>query len=348
VKPIERVARSVDAFQQRHTVTAVLYGVVKKYGDDNAGILVANLAYSAFVAIFPLLLVLITILALVLASDPSARARLVGSTFSQFPLVGSALSRNIHTLKRSSAIGLVVGLLGLLWGSIGLAQSGQFTMAEIWNLEGPDRPSYRDRLLRGAGFLGVMATGMIVTTFLAGFGTFGRHDVVLGLVGEGLAALVNVGQYLLAFRTLTPKMVDTPSLVPGAIVGGVAWTLLQALGGYLIGHDLRHDSALYGTFGIVLGLVAWLYLGARIAIYAAELNTVLAQHLWPRGLVQPPSTEADQRSMAAQATKNRRRPEQRVHVGFVERAMTQRQWLHEQSDPQKPPPADPQPPRRTK
>lgn len=313
MQPIERAARCVDAFQQRHTVTAVLYGVVKKYGDDNAGVLVVNLAYSAFVAIFPLLLVLVTIVALVLASDPSARARLVRSTFSQFPVVGSALSHNIHTLKRSSTIGLAVGLLGLLWGSTGLVRSGQFAMAEIWNLEGQDRPSYRDRLRRGAGFLAVMATGLVVTTFLASFGTFGRHNVVLGLVGEALATLVNVGQYLLAFRALTPKKVGTPSLVPGSIVGGIAWTLLQALGGYLIGHDLRHDSALYGTFGIVLGLVAWLYLGARIALYAAELNTVLARHLWPRAMVQPPSTEADQRSMAAQATTNHRRPEQRVH-----------------------------------
>ena len=41
---------------------AFVFGVVKKYGDDNGGVLVSNLAYSAFVSIFPLLLVLVTIL----------------------------------------------------------------------------------------------------------------------------------------------------------------------------------------------------------------------------------------------------------------------------------------------
>jgi YihY family inner membrane protein len=330
MNPIERTARRLDAFQQRHTVTAVLYGVIKKFGDDNAGVLVANLAYSAFVAIFPLLLVLVTILALVLASDPGARQRLLHSTFSEFPLVGSTLSHNIHTLKKSSSVGLAVGLLGLLWGSTGLAQSGQFTMAQIWNLEGPDRPNYLTRLLRSLGFLAVIGVGLFVSTFLAGFGTFGRHNLWLGIVGEVLAASVNVGQYLLAFRVLTPKKVPTRPLVPGAVVGGIGWTILQAAGGYLVGHDLRNDSAVYGTFGIVLGLVAWLYLGVELSVYAAELNTVLARRLWPRGMVQPPLTEADQRSMAAQATENRRRPEQRVHVGFVEEAKTQRQWLDEQ------------------
>jgi len=343
MNPIERTARRLDAFQQRHTVAAVLYGVMKKFGDDNAGVLVANLAYSAFVAVFPLLLVLVTILALVLASDPSARQRLLHSTFSEFPLVGSTLSHNIHTLKKSSSVGLAVGVLGLLWGSSSLAQSGQFTMAQVWNLEGPDRPNYLTRLMRSLGFLAVIAVGLIVTTFLAGFGTFGRHNLWLGIVGEVLAASVNVGQYLLAFRVLTPKKVPTRQLVPGALVGGIGWTILQAAGGYLVGHDLRNDSAVYGTFGIVLGLVAWLYLGVELSVYAAELNTVLARRLWPRGMVQPPLTEADQRSMAAQAIENRRRPEQRVHVGFVEEAKTQRQWLDEQQAEPEPAPT-PTPP----
>jgi uncharacterized BrkB/YihY/UPF0761 family membrane protein len=69
-------------------------------------------------------------------------------------------------------------------------------------------------------------------------------------------------------------------------------------------------------FGIVLGLYAWVYLMTEVTVYAAELNVVLANHLWPRSMVQPPLTDADRRSLAAQATQNRRRPEQRVEVSF--------------------------------
>lgn len=146
-------------------------------------------------------------------------------------------------------------------------------------------------------------------------------------MSEVLAVLVNVVMYFLVFRVLTPKAVNRRKLLPGAVVGGVAWTILQAVGGYLIGHDLRHDSVTYGVFGIVLGLLAWIYVGSEITIYAAEFNTVLARHLWPRGMVQPPLTEADQRSMALQATQNQRRPEQEVSVGFNTPAMSQREWL---------------------
>ncbi len=59
MNPVERGIRRVDLAQQRHTPLAFVFGVVKKFGDDNGGVLVSNLAYSAFVSIFPLLLVLV-------------------------------------------------------------------------------------------------------------------------------------------------------------------------------------------------------------------------------------------------------------------------------------------------
>ena len=118
----------------------------------------------------------------------------------------------------------------------------------------------------------------------------------------------------------------------GAVVGGIGWTILQAVGGYLIGHDLKNDSTTYGTFAVVLGLVAFIYLGCQVTMYAAELNAVLARHLWPRGLVQPPLTQADQRSLALQATQNRRRPEEEVSVDFTVPALTQSEWLSSRED----------------
>ena len=84
----------------------------------------------------------------------------------------------------------------------------------------------------------------------------------------------------------------------------------------MVGHYLKNDNAVYGLFGIVLGLLAWVYLIVELTVYSAELNVVLLRRLWPRAIVQPPLTEADRRSMAAQAEQNQRRPEQRVEVSF--------------------------------
>src|SRR5206468_3285290 len=82
----------------------------------------------------------------------------------------------------------------------------------------------------------------------------------------------------------------------GVLVAGIAWTGLQALGGYLVAHQLHHASQVYGFFGVVLGLVSWIYLLAQITIYSAELSAVRVQRLWPRSIVQPPLTPEDEKA----------------------------------------------------
>jgi hypothetical protein len=124
--------------------------------------------------------------------------------------------------------------------------------------------------------------------------------------------------YLGAFRVLTPKGVPAGQLLPGAITGGILYTVLQSLGTWLVHHYLHSDSV-YGVFATVLGLIAWIYLAVEITVYSAEINVVLTRRLWPRAIVQPPLTEADRASMALQALQNQRRPEQHVEVTFHDR-----------------------------
>lgn len=113
--------------------------------------------------------------------------------------------------------------------------------------------------------------------------------------------------------------------MPGAVAGGVAWTVLQALSTYLVHRFLRSDSV-YGVFATVLGLLAWIYLGVEItvyaaetSVYAAETSVVLARRLWPRSIVQPPLTRADRAVLAAQALQNQRRDNQHVDVSYDDR-----------------------------
>ena len=133
-----------------------------------------------------------------------------------------------------------------------------------------------------------------------------------------VTAAFNVGMYLGAFRVLTPKGVPTGKLLPGAITGGILYTVLQSFGTWLVHHYLHSDSV-YGVFATVLGLIAWIYLAVEITVYSAEINVVLTRRLWPRAIVQPPLTEADRASMALQALQNQRRPEQHVEVTFDDR-----------------------------
>jgi YihY family inner membrane protein len=315
MNPIEKAVRRVDAVQQRHKAPAFVVGLIKKYGDDNGGVLVANLAHSGFVSLFPLLLVLVTLLGLVASNNPAFRHQVLDAVAHQVPIIGNQLTGSVQQLRRSSIIGLIVGLIVLTWGATGLAQAGLFTMEQVWNLPGPARPGYFQRLGRAVVFLAVLGFGVVVTTVLTSLGLYAHGPGALDVAGEILVGAVNLGMFFLSFRVLTPKGVPTRKLVPGAAAGGLAWTVLQALGTYVVGH-LRETDAAYGAFATVLVLLGWISLSVAITVYAAELNVVLARRLWPRSIVQPPLTEADRAVLAAQALQNQRRDDQRVHVSY--------------------------------
>ncbi|MCU1466075.1 MAG: YihY/virulence factor BrkB family protein [Actinomycetia bacterium] len=312
----ERILRRVDAFQQRNRPVGFVFAVVKKFGDDRAGMLAALMSYYGFLALFPLLLLLVTILGFALRGNPSLQDRVLRSTLSDLPIIGDQLRTNIHSL-RASPVATVVGVVGLLWGSLGVTQAAQFAMAQVWNVQGKDRPGFVTRLVRGLLFIGTLGLGIALTTLLAQVGAFSAGQAMwLRVVSIAGGVALNIGLYVVAFRVLTPKQIELRALVPGAVLGGIGWTLLQFLGTYLVDHQLKHTSQVYGVFAVVLGLVAWLYLNAQLTMYAAEFNVVRARHLWPRTLLQPPLSAADRVVLRDIAKQEARRPEQTVMVGF--------------------------------
>lgn len=285
---IREVLAAVDRWQQRRPWTAFPLAVVSKFGRDRGGSLAALLAYYGFLSLFPLLLVAITVLGYVLAGDASLRNSLESSILGRFPVIGDQLHANVDHPLTGHPLGLAVGVAGLLWGSLGVTQAGQYAMAQVWDVPDEMRPGFVARAVRGGAFLGVLAVSAVVTTGLSGLASFDSGTpVAASVAGPVLATAANVGLYLLGFRVLTPAGIPTRQLWPGAVVGGLGWEVLQVVGGYLVGHQLRHASAVYGLFGLVLGLISWIYLGAQLSLYAAEVNVVAARRLWPRSLLQP-------------------------------------------------------------
>jgi YihY family inner membrane protein len=316
VNVVERAVRATDRAQQRNPPAAFAFGLIKKFGDDRGGALCALLAFYGFLSLFPLLLLLVTVLGFLGGNEHSLVHRVESSAFSQFPIVGTKLSTNIHALRDRSVLGLVVGILGVLWGSQGAMQTAQFAQAEIWNVPGVVRPSFWARLGRTACMILVLGTFLLASTVLAGIVTIGHHGALAAVGAVALSVCLNIVLFCVAFRVLTPRQIPWRNLMPGALAGGAAWTVLQYLGGILVEHSLRNTSKEYGTFALVLGLVGFLYIAAQISVYAAELNVVRARHLWPRSLVQPPLTSADKEVLSSLALEGKRRPEQYVATGF--------------------------------
>jgi uncharacterized BrkB/YihY/UPF0761 family membrane protein len=131
---VMRALLAVDKAQRSNGVAAFAFGLIKKYGDDNGGSLAALLTYYGFLSVFPLLLVLVTILGIVAGTHAALEKHIVDSALAQFPVIGNELGKNIKTLHDNSPAGLTVGILGLIWGGSGVCQSAQYTMAQVWNI----------------------------------------------------------------------------------------------------------------------------------------------------------------------------------------------------------------------
>jgi len=293
---IERAARTADALQQRHAWLAFPVAVWKKFGDDQAGNLAALIAYSAFVAIFPLLLVLVTVMDIVLKNNPELK-KTVLNALANYPAIGP-LEQSIGRLNQTG-IALVVGLVGTFIGTLGIANSLQNALNSAWEIPFARRPKFPWSWLRSAALIVGVGTGFIATTILSGLAA-GTGRVLLGadssVPAYAVSLVLNFGLFWLAFRLATANEITWRQLWPSAAISAVLWQILQAFGGYFLSHQLAHASPLYGTFAFVLGLIAWLYLQAQLTLYAVEINVVRAYRLWPRSLAPPPYTEQDRRA----------------------------------------------------
>ena len=321
MKAIDRSMATVDSWQRSHRLTAVAYGVAKKFGDDNANQFVVGLGWYGFVAIYPLLLVVTTVLGFIGAA--SLGHHLV-STLHEFPVVGTQFNpgRGSSSLH-GSTVGLVIGLLGLLYGAQGVTQTAQQAMLRVWNIPQLDAPGFLPRLGRSLAGLATIGGAFVLNAATATFAvSSGLGYPVRGLVLLGMVAM-NMAFYLLAFRVLTPTHVGTLALLPGASLGAIGFTFLITLGAGLVEHQVKHSSATYGQFGVVIGLVGFLFLLAKLSLYGAELNPVLSRKLWPRALESSNPTEADDRVLHDITHENQRRQDQRIGVGFGEHAQEQ-------------------------
>jgi membrane protein len=316
---MKTLLRRLDSYQQHHSSIAFPIAVMKKFVEDKCPSLAALLAYYGLLSIFPLLLVLFTVLALFFGHDTNFQHRVIHSALAQFPVVGKQLGNldGLASLHKRSGIGFALGLLGLLWGSLGVTKAGQRAMADIWNVPHLLRPRFVRRIARGLEFLGVLILDVVLSTALAALVTFGGHALWFQVIAVIVGLALNVSLFMLGFRILTPKSIATRMLTTGAGCAALGWSLLQYIGTWLVGHELRHASQLYGYFASVLGLVFFLYVAAVLTVVAAEIDVVRIRHLYPRSLFAPPLTSADERVLTDLALSTQRRVDEVVEVRFV-------------------------------
>jgi YihY family inner membrane protein len=290
-------------------------GVLKKFADDQAGHLAALMAYYGFFALFPLLLVLVTVLGFVLSGNRDLYDDIVAGALGQFPVIGEDL--RVDALG-GSTVALVLGLAAAFWAGLGITLAGQRAMDQVWDIPHRMRRNFLTARLRGLVILLVLGMLNVAVTTVVGLLVGGLGGTALKVAGFAASAVLDVVLFWAVFRIYTSSTVATRQLWLGIVLAAVGWAVLQTIGGIYVDRVVRRANQTYGFFAIVIGLMSWLYLGGQILLYAAEANVVRARRLWPRSLLEP-ATAADVQALRAAARVEERREGERIEVTFEPR-----------------------------
>jgi YihY family inner membrane protein len=314
------ITERLDALQRRHPIFGLPLAVIYKYVDDQGSYLSALITYYAFVSLFPLLLLLSTVLGWVLVGHPGLQDRVLHSALSQFPVIGSQLGEPKHI--GGGVTGVIIGVLGALYGGLGVGQAMQNAMNTAWAIPRNARPNPLAARLRSLLLLVAVGGALLGTTVLAaipaGAGAFGVV-VRVGVLAASVA--LNTAAFAVAFRTSTDRELSFAQVIPGAVMAAVCWQLLQSFGAVYVGHVVKNASATNGVFALVLGMLAFLYVAATVVVLSAEVNVVRVDRLHPRALLAPfvddlELTEADRRTYTGQVTAQRSKECQDIDVTY--------------------------------
>lgn len=293
---IQKVLSSIDKFQQKHVVPGFIYAVIKKYGDDRAGYQAALLTYYGFLSLFPLFLILTTVLASIADTHPELQKTLVESITSYFPGLGNQLSTHVSTLHRAGPA-LIIGLLFTFYGTRGVADAFRYGVNTIWQIPRNKQDEFPKSLLKSTGLIFIGGAGFMLASFISTYAAaVAGHGILFTLLSGLISMFILFWLFLVLLKLSLPTHIGLKQTGIGAASAAVGLVLLQSFGGYVLARELKNLDALYSSFALALGLLFWIYLQAQVLYYSVEIATVEAHRLWPRSLTGSNPTEADKRA----------------------------------------------------
>lgn len=321
------VVSRVDAFQRRHPALGYPLGVVYKFFEDQGAYLAALITYYGFLSMFPMLLLLVTVLGFVLSGDPALQREIIDSALGQFPVLKGDISEPDRL--GGGTTGLVIGIAGALYGALGVGLALQNAVNTAWNIPRNERPNPIAARLRSlllivtAGLFVVATTALTATTDVVARWLGGSDEAgFVQLWGtRALSVVLATAGFAVAFRLAAAHRPAFRTVLPGAVVMALVWQTLQVQGTALVNGVASGSSATNTVFAVVLSLIVFLFVAACALVMCVEADVVRHRHLHPRALLTPLTdavelTEADERAYTGIAQAQRHKGFEKVVVSF--------------------------------
>ncbi|HEX2038174.1 MAG TPA: YhjD/YihY/BrkB family envelope integrity protein [Acidimicrobiales bacterium] len=241
--------------------------VQQRFDELHGASLAAAVTLTAFLSLFPLLLVLIAVVGWFSSQADDLAMQLVeriGFTGAAADLVTSA----IDSAEQSRRFATVLGVAGFLWTGLGLVAALQRALNSVWQVGGRGLKDRAVGLLWLVGAAALLAASVAVTAGARWLPGPAWPFALLGSLALGVVL------WLWTLHTLANRDVGWKPLLPGAVLGAVGLVVLEVVGAYYVPRAVATSSALYGSLGTVFAVIAWLFFFGRLVVYAAVLNVV--------------------------------------------------------------------------
>jgi membrane protein len=266
-------------------VTAVL----ETYGKAPGGILANGLAFAALFSALPTTLLVLGIAGLV-ASETQFQAELAAALGQAFPPLADLFDDALAAVSQGAGAASIIGLIGLLWGVSQFYATLDLAFSRIFS-DAPERDFAR-RTLRGFVWVLLLIGAVLVVLVLAGLSSL--IDTVLPdslnsmrpirtLLTSPLTILVfGVVAVAIAYRVLPPKAPRWRSILPPAILVGIAITVLTQIFTFLVPF-LVGAAAIAGSLASAFIALAWLSFSFQALLYGASWVRVAELRAAARG-----------------------------------------------------------------
>lgn len=273
-------------------VVELLRRSLQEWGEDKAPRQAAALAYYSLFALGPLLLVAVFVAGLLFGTEAATRA--ITAEFGR--LIGKEGADALQDLmaggmrKTSSAIGIAVGAVAVLFGAAGVFSQLRESLNVVWEVQEKVPEGWKAKVAAAVrrNFLGFVSLLGILFLLIVGLalnavitalashaqGVLSGPDWLWQAVSVVLALAILTVAFAFMFRFLPNAKVAWRDVSVGAAVTGLLFVVGQTLIGLYLAKAAT--ATRYGAAGAVLVILLWLYYSCLILLFGAELTQVYA------------------------------------------------------------------------
>ena len=272
---VARAKAQVERARARYGAVDIGVRIFKRFGDDDGGSYAAALTYYIFFSIFPLLLFAAAMLGYLTLGDRELRDAIIREGVKTVPIIRDALKPDgVRTIMENrGGIAFTAAILALYSGS-GAIVAFEHALNKLHRLT--DEPNWIQKRLKSVKWLVLLGVGALVAIGLQVLREWLDNFVLAALVFL-VGVVITIAVYAAAYKFLPAVQQKWSDVLPGAIVAGIGFTLLNLAGtAYLArGQSARNDT--FGTFAAAAALLLASYLISQITLLAAEVNLVLQE-----------------------------------------------------------------------